>query len=157
MKKIWIALFVFGFILSACSSGSESEQVRNNSDANGSKSTNSRDVQSADSSGGETTSNQTAEENNNETVLEPIEKEPAEQCKTGTEHPIAVSIAEQYAHLTDYDEVVGWFCEGAIFEDILNALTTEELSDVDAGDVLLMVAEGMTWDEIWLELGITEE
>ena len=150
MKKVLIAVFIFGFILSACSSG-----ATDNSAPSGSKSGSGQNVQSGENNGGNpSVSNQQDE---NVSVLEPIVKEPAAQCETGTEHPIAVTIAEQYAYLTDYDEVIGWFCDGAVFEDILNALTTEELSGTDAGDVLLMVAEGMTWDEIWLELGITEE
>ena len=151
MKRILIALFVFGFILSACSAGPENNSAITNSAINESTSTNGKNVQSGENS---STSDQQTQ---NETILEPIVKVPAAECETGTTHPIAVSISEQYAYLTDYDEVIGWFCDGAIFEDILNALTTEELSGVEAGDVLVMVAEGKTWDEIWLELGITEE
>jgi len=156
MKKILIALIVFGFILSACSFGAESNVPANNSTANASKSGSGQDVQSTDNSGGNTLASESGQDDNS-TILNPIVKEPAAQCETGIEHPIAVSIAEQYAYLTDYDEVIGWFCDGALFEDILNALTTEELSGIDAGDVLMLVAEGKSWDEIWLELGITEE
>jgi hypothetical protein len=50
-----------------------------------------------------------------------------------------------------------WFCSGAYFEDILNALMTEEMVEADADELLHMLAAGKTWDEIWLELGITEE
>jgi len=78
-------------------------------------------------------------------------------CYTDGIHPIGESISDQFAIITTYEEVMGWFCNGASFEDILNALITEELTDVDAESTLYMVAEGYTWDEIWLELGVTEE
>ena len=51
---------------------------------------------------------------------------------------------------------MNWFCSGAEFEDILNALVTEELSEIDAENLLKSIADGNTWDDIWLELGITE-
>jgi hypothetical protein len=70
---------------------------------------------------------------------------------------MAVSIAEQYEEITSYDQIMTWFCNGALFEDILNALTTQELSGAQAEDLLLKISNGETWDQIWLELGITEE
>ena len=79
------------------------------------------------------------------------------ECYPDGIHPIGLSIAEQFEEITTYQEVMNWFCSGAEFEDILNALLTEELSDGDAESFLIMIAEGTTWDEIWLELGITEE
>lgn len=87
----------------------------------------------------------------------PLAEENAEECQTGGEHPIAISIAADYPEITTYEEIVGWFCQGALFEDILSALTTEELTGVDAGEVLTMVAHGQSWEEIWLELGVTQE
>jgi hypothetical protein len=79
------------------------------------------------------------------------------ECYPDGIHPIGLSIAEQFEEITTYQEVMNWFCSGAEFEDILNALLTEELSDGDAESFLIMIAEGTTWDEIWLELGITEQ
>ena len=78
-------------------------------------------------------------------------------CYQDGEHPIAVSIVEQFPEITSYNEVMVWFCNGAQFEDILNALTTEEMTSVDANEILTMIADGMSWDQIWLELGVTEE
>lgn len=78
-------------------------------------------------------------------------------CYTEGEHPIGASIAKQFPTVTTYDEVMLWFCNGALFEDILNALTTEELTGVNAEATLRMIAEGFTWDEIWLELGVTDQ
>jgi hypothetical protein len=79
------------------------------------------------------------------------------ECYPDGIHPIGLSIAEQFEEITTYQEVMNWFCSGAEFEDILNALLTEELSDGDAESFLIMIAEGATWDEIWLELGITDQ
>jgi hypothetical protein len=78
-------------------------------------------------------------------------------CYQDGEHPVGLGIAEQFSEITTYDEVMTWFCNGAIFEDILNALATEELTSVDADGSLQLIAAGLTWDEVWLELGLTEE
>ena len=92
-------------------------------------------------------------------------QEPAEQADPTSgpdcypeevQHPIAEGIADQFEAITTYTEVMTWFCNGALFEDILNALMTEELSDIEAEDILALVAAGMTWEEIWKDLGISE-
>jgi hypothetical protein len=78
-------------------------------------------------------------------------------CIQDDPHPIALSIAEQYNEITTYEQVMTWYCNGALFEDILNALSTQELSGADAGDLLLQISNGKSWNQIWLELGITEK
>ena len=78
-------------------------------------------------------------------------------CYQDGQHPIALSITEQYNEITTYEQVMVWFCNGALFEDILNALSTQELSGADAGDLLLQIANGKSWNRLWLELGITEK
>ena len=78
-------------------------------------------------------------------------------CYGEERHPIAVSIAEQFPAVTSYGEIMTWFCNGAEFEDILNALATEEITGIEAEAMLRMVSEGFSWDEIWLELGVTEQ
>ncbi len=65
------------------------------------------------------------------------------------------SIANSYA-FTNAEEVLGWYCQGAEFEDILTALETEELNGTAAEDLLKMRAEGLSWDEIWQAVGFTE-
>ena len=78
-------------------------------------------------------------------------------CYKDGVHPIGESIAEQFPTVTSYNEVMMWFCNGALFEDILNGLTTEEMTGIEAEATLRMIAEGFTWEEIWLELGVTNE
>lgn len=70
-------------------------------------------------------------------------------------NPIASAIAADY-ETTSYAEVMTWFCNGAEFEDILTALLTEELTGVPAEELLVMLADGFSWDEIWQVIGLTE-
>ena len=69
--------------------------------------------------------------------------------------PIAESIATEY-EFTNYAEVITWFCNGAEFEDILVALETESQTGTPAEEMLQMLADGFTWEEIWGLIGLTE-
>ena len=69
--------------------------------------------------------------------------------------PIGQSIADEYES-TSYEQVMTWFCNGAEFEDILVALETEAQTDTSADEMLKMVADGFTWDEIWQLVGLTD-
>ena len=69
---------------------------------------------------------------------------------------IGLGIAEKYEE-TAYEQVMTWFCNGAEFEDILVALQTEQLTDVPTEEMLTMLADDWTWDEIWQVIGLTEE
>ena len=76
-------------------------------------------------------------------------------CLGGEVSPIGVSISEDY-EFTDYAEVITWFCNGAELEDILVALETESQTGTPAEEMLQMLADGFTWDEIWQLVGLTE-
>jgi len=69
--------------------------------------------------------------------------------------PIGQSIADDYESAT-YEQVMTWFCNGAEFEDILVALETEEQTGTSADEMLKMLADGFTWDEIWQVIGLTD-
>ncbi|MFC1936812.1 hypothetical protein ACFLYP_04010, partial [Chloroflexota bacterium] len=71
-------------------------------------------------------------------------------------HPIGEAIAESYES-ADYEQVMTWFCNGAEFEDIMTALETEQDSELTAEELLLKLAEGQSWEEIWVEIGLIEE
>jgi hypothetical protein len=90
-------------------------------------------------------------------VLEatPLPEAASADCLGGEVSPIAESIAEDY-EFTNYAEVTTWFCNGAEFEDILVALETESVTGTPAEDMLQMLADGFTWDEIWELTGLTE-
>lgn len=77
-------------------------------------------------------------------------------CLNGEVSSIGQSIADEYDSV-DYDQVMVWFCNGAEFEDILVALETESQTGTPAEEMLQMLADGFTWDEIWRVIGLTEE
>lgn len=80
----------------------------------------------------------------------------AANCATEDANKIGESITKSYP-FTSPEEVMTWFCQGAEFEDILTALETEEVNGTAAEDMLLMRAEGLTWEEIWEVVGFNRK
>ena len=78
-------------------------------------------------------------------------------CYENGLHPTANSIVSNYSDLTDYNEVMIWFCNGADFEDILIALLTEEITSIEAEGFLRRISGGEAWIDIWYDLGIVDE
>lgn len=85
----------------------------------------------------------------------PVAETAPPDCLGGEVSPIGQSIAEDY-EFTDYTEVITWFCNGAEFEDILVALETEAETGTPAEEMLNMLADGLTWDEIWQLTDLTD-
>ncbi len=79
----------------------------------------------------------------------------AETCADADAAQLGQVIANGFA-FTSVGEVLEWFCNGAAFEDIVIALETEDLTGAPAEDLLSMLAGGMTWEEIWQSIGLTE-
>jgi len=79
----------------------------------------------------------------------------APDCLDGEISPIGQSIADDY-ETASYDQVMTWFCDGAEFEDILVALETEIQTETPASDMLQMLADDFTWEEIWQLVGLTD-
>ena len=69
---------------------------------------------------------------------------------------VGQGIADKFEQAT-YEQVMLWFCNGAEFENILVALQTEELTGNPAEEMLIMVAVGQTWEEIWQSIGLIDE
>ena len=69
--------------------------------------------------------------------------------------PLGQSIAADY-ETASYAQVMAWFCSGAEFEDILLALETEAQTGLPAEEMLTALAEGLSWDEIWGDAGLTD-
>jgi hypothetical protein len=70
-------------------------------------------------------------------------------------HPIGSNIAENYD--VAYSQVMEWYCQEYEFDDIILALETSELMpDYSPDDLLAMKSDGLRWDEIWIEIGLTE-
>lgn len=68
---------------------------------------------------------------------------------------IGESIADEYESAS-YEQIMTWFCNGAEFEDILIALETAEQTDTQVDEMLKMLANDFTWDEIWESIGLTK-
>jgi hypothetical protein len=93
------------------------------------------------------------EETTQET-LQPVETA-SSNCLGDEVSPIGQSIADDFDTVS-YEQVMIWFCNGAEFEDILVALETEAVTDFSADELLQMLADGFTWEEIWLLTGFVE-
>lgn len=78
-------------------------------------------------------------------------------CYGEETHPIGESIADLFPEITDYDQVMTWFCNGFEFEDIVTALETQLASGTPVSDLLALFQSGKDWDTIWVELGIVED
>ncbi len=76
-------------------------------------------------------------------------------CPGESTNTIGQGIANEY-EFTSYEEVMSWFCDGAEFEDILVALQTEDQTDFPAEELLEMLAEGLSWEDIWLVVDLME-
>ena len=76
-------------------------------------------------------------------------------CPGESTNTIGQGIADEY-EFTSYEEVMSWFCDGAEFEDILVALQTEDQTDFPAEELLEMLAEGLSWEDIWLVVDLME-
>jgi hypothetical protein len=92
-------------------------------------------------------------------LSQPEETQPGEspeaECPGEGINNIGQGIADEY-EFARYEEVMTWFCSGAEFEDILVALQTEDQTGTPAEEMLVKLAEGFTWEEIWLVIGLTE-
>jgi hypothetical protein len=89
-------------------------------------------------------------------TLPPLLETVGPDCIGSEPHEIGLGITESFPE-TSYEQVMTWFCNGAEFEDILVALQTEKLTDFPAGEMLFMLADDWTWEEIWQVIGLTEE
>ena len=87
-----------------------------------------------------------------ETAAQP---QPAANCASAEANELGASIAADYPTLATPEQVMGWFCDGAEFEDILTALETADQTGTLAEEMLQMLAAGMTWEEIWQVVGLT--
>jgi hypothetical protein len=52
--------------------------------------------------------------------------------------------------------VMGWYCSGYAFEDILLALQTAAQVNVSSQDLVDRLGQGQTWEVIWVEIGLLE-
>jgi hypothetical protein len=81
-----------------------------------------------------------------------IEGAQAAECLSPEAQTMGSSIAANFE--TTYEQVMGWYCAGHDFEDILLALETADSVDVPPADLLSKLEQGQSWDEIWKEIGL---
>jgi hypothetical protein len=72
----------------------------------------------------------------------------------GKHHPVGEKIAATYN--VTYEEVMGYFCHGAGFGQIMLALQTQEITQTPAADLLQMKKEQGGWGQLWHSLGIVK-
>jgi hypothetical protein len=74
------------------------------------------------------------------------------ECLSPESQTMGSSIAANFE--TTYEQVMGWYCAGHGFEDILLALQTADGLEVMPQALLDRLEQGQTWEEIWKELGL---
>jgi hypothetical protein len=73
-------------------------------------------------------------------------------CNGAEVHSIGESISKTFE--IPYEEVMRFFCDGYKFEEILLALETQAQTEVSAESILQMRDDGLSWDQIWHDLGL---
>ena len=77
------------------------------------------------------------------------------ECLNSEMRVMGENISQQFDFVTD-DQVMTWFCNGAEFEDILTALQTEKVTGQSTQELLEMLVNDLSWDEIWQSIGFLE-
>ena len=67
-------------------------------------------------------------------------------------HPVGARLAARYD--VTYEQVMEWFCEGMGFGQIMLALQTARLTDVEPATLLDRRSGGEGWGEIWQDAGL---
>ena len=137
-KRIVLSLFLIVFLLGACATESATPVIE------------SAPVNNDSAPELDGTPLPEAEE-----IVDPAPESVSGDCLNGEASPVGQSIADDFESVS-YEQVITWFCNGAEYEDILVALETETLTGVSAEEMLQMLADGLTWDEIWQQVGLTE-
>lgn len=87
-----------------------------------------------------------------ETPEETETPEPATCPAALNQHPVGWRIANTYG--LEYDEVMGWFCDGFGFGEIMLALQTSRITEMPAEDLLQWKVEQGGWGQVWQGLGL---
>jgi hypothetical protein len=70
------------------------------------------------------------------------------------DHPFAAGVAETYG--VSEDEVMGYFCQGYGFGQIMLAIQTQKMEGVSSSVAAMLAArkDGLGWGQIWKDMGI---
>lgn len=69
-------------------------------------------------------------------------------------HPVAERLADSYENVVDYDQIMGWFCDGFGLGEIKLALETSEGTGVSPGELLTESREMGGWGLVWQKYGL---
>ncbi|MEW6649786.1 MAG: DUF5667 domain-containing protein [Chloroflexota bacterium] len=75
-------------------------------------------------------------------------------CYEGKAHPAGTKLAARYG--VPYEDVMGWFCQGFGFGEIMLALEASQRTELTAEDLLLLKLELGGWGEVWKHLAMLE-
>ncbi len=70
-------------------------------------------------------------------------------------HPFGARLAERYG--VDYGTLLGWFCDGMGWGQIMLALQTGKISGLDPAALLEERGGGAGWGQIWKDHGLTNK
>ncbi|MEW6504107.1 MAG: DUF5667 domain-containing protein [Chloroflexota bacterium] len=84
----------------------------------------------------------------------PISEPPLDGCINQT-HPLGVKLSVTYG--VAYQSVMGWFCQGFGFGEIMLALQASQHSELTAEEILLLKVELGGWGEVWRHLAMLEQ
>ena len=113
------------------------------------------------SSGGNAPRQGVADENNPDEGNDPTEGSSGQRSspfctteETDFQHPVAANIADTYG--ATYEEVIGYFCEGYGFGEIMLAYMTAGSTEppTRVADLLEQKGQGNGWGKIWKAMGL---
>jgi len=81
----------------------------------------------------------------------PVEEGSQPECVETPPPSMVESISETFE--VPEEQIEKWYCSGESFEDILLALQTSELTDLDTEEVLERKDE-IGWEQLWAELNL---
>ena len=81
-----------------------------------------------------------------------VQDETGPECLSQEAQLLAEHISEGFE--IPVEAVMGWYCQGFEFEDILLALQTSAGSEISPDELLVRLGQGQSWDDIWKDIGL---
>jgi hypothetical protein len=81
-----------------------------------------------------------------------VNDQATKECLDPASQAMGSSIAASFE--IPFETVMLWYCSGYAFEDILLALQTAAQVETTAGELLFKLGQGLSWEEIWIEIGL---
>lgn len=81
-----------------------------------------------------------------------VQDETGPECLSQEAQLLAEHISEGFE--IPVEAVMGWYCQGFEFDDILLALQTSTGSEISPDELLVRLGQGQSWDDIWKDIGL---